>query len=102
MIPFKIVFVLFFLVIIGIDVLLFNFKWFFLTEIPTRKKLVGGFTYFLFSSLIWGNDPIWRAYFFEMGWNSTSKQLEIGLNVDDLPWPVNLPPCKVPPWEIKP
>ena len=26
-------------------------------------KLGGGFKYFLFSSLLWGNDPIWRACF---------------------------------------
>ena len=27
-----------------------------------KRHLSGGFKYVLFSSLFWGNDPIWRAY----------------------------------------
>ena len=33
-----------------------------------RTMLGGGFKYFLFVTPTWGNDPIWRAYFFQMAW----------------------------------
>ena len=42
------------------------------------KNLVGGFKHSLFSTLIWGNDPIWRYNTFQMGcWNHQLEMLSI-------------------------
>ena len=42
------------------------------------KILVGGFKHSLFSTLIWGNDPIWRYNTFQMGcWNHQLEMLSI-------------------------
>ena len=43
-----------------------------LVDFP-RGFEVGGFRYFLFSPQKCGNDRIWRAYFFKLGWNHQLK-----------------------------
>ena len=36
-------------------------------------KNLGGFKYFLFSPRTWGDDPIWLAHIFQMGWWKTTN-----------------------------
>ena len=49
-----------------------------------KNPLGGGFKYFLFSRLFGGDDPIWLAHIFQMGWFNHQLVLIVTVNSIEL------------------